>query len=324
MEGISNFNTSQEEENQGEVEVDVDRVFWKAGLEIEAGLERDKLIKETEEWFESQKERARNRFLRFGEDLTVRPEEIDQIIDAMKKRFVLNIKNAAVDFEDFKKRLEEKRKSATRTDEEAQAVYSLTEWIQKASSLALYRIIDRKLKGELLDQEETIFDLMEIVDKRGKKGEYDGLTHEIDLSLFNRCSLKEYEKTLDHELTHHAMNLALPEAMGMRIKATQEFYESQGKEVSRYYFIDFLGSIDESVAHIVEGRTPDFEAYGKKITPSLFKKIYEIIKKKIETVPEDQRDQYFVSIYQKVGARWREGMTKDEVFEVIFGFQKTI
>ena len=287
---------------------------------------REKTLELADKWFEEQRDRIVERLnnLRKHVELDLSEKEIDEQFNSVKEHFIFNLKYASDDLQKIKKELSISKNNLGQNEEDKKILDNVS-WIENASDLALYKLLERKLTGELIGDDKEILSAMGTATKKwGIGGEYEGFFHTLNLYLFNSLSFDDYQSALDHEFTHHILNLAVPEAHLRTLKSRKEQRDSGGEKIVGALFSNFMLVFNESMAHIYEDKTPFFEGYGNKIHPPYFKRVHQVLKEKTKLMTNKEKDVYFVDLYQRLSSLWHDDMTKEDVFKIFIDFEKNI
>jgi len=306
-----------EENKQSNDIPDVDKFFEEVARDIEADKEREELIEAVGAWLDNQKEEAKERLGKIKGIPEYKEGEIDDLFGKISKHFLGEIRFAVSNFNEIKKKISQKRKEI-KVDEKSEEVVSMMLWLESCSKLSLFKLLKRKFSGDLSEQDSLALNILGLIEYGGTLGTHDGISHEIELSLFTGASLDDYKGTIDHELTHHVLNLVVPDATIERISSHIKLGNPETRNFAKQmFFSDLMLSINESAAYIIEGRVPPFETYNDKIAPVVFKKVYETINDLSKDMTPQEKDDFFVKLYTKVASLWREDMTIEDVSGIV-------
>lgn len=307
-----------EENKQSNGIPDVDKFFKEVARDIEADKEKEELIEAVGAWLDNQKEEAKERLGRIKGIPDYKEEDIDNLFEKISKHFLGEIRFAVSNFDEIKKKISQKRKEI-KVDEKSEEVVSMMQWLEACSKLSLFKLLKRKFSGGLSEQDSLALNILGIIEHGGTLGTHNGISHELELSLFTDSSFEDYKGVIDHELTHHVLNLVVPNVTIERISSHLKL--SGNPEIKnlakKMFFSDLMLGINESAAYIVEGRIPPFETYNDKIAPVVFKKVYETIKDLSRDMTPQEKDDFFVKLYAKVASLWREDMTIEDVSGIV-------
>lgn len=303
--------------NNFEENIDVDKFFEEAARDIEANKERDELIEVVGTWIENQKKQAKERFSKIKGLSSYQEEMVDDIFEKISKNFLQEIRFAALNFEEIKKKISQKRKEI-KVDEKSEEILTMMKWLEDCSELSLFKLLKRKFLRELSEQDALALNILSIIERGRTLGMHNSLSQEIKLALFNDASFDDYKGTIDHELTHHILNLVVPDATLNRVSSSIKPGNPETKNLAkRMFYGELLLGINESSAYIVEGRIPPFEFYKDKMVPKVFEKVYQTLKDLSTDMTPPERDDFFVRIYAKIASLWRDDMTAEDVSAII-------
>lgn len=296
---------------------DVDKFFEEVARDIEADEEKGELMEVVGAWLDGQKKEAKERLGRIKGIPDYKEEDIDDLFEKISKHFLGEIRFAVSNFDEIKKKISQKRKGI-KVDEKSEEVVSMMLWLESCSKLSLFKLLKRKFSGDLSEQDNLALNILGLIEYGGTLGTHDGISHEIELSLFTGASLDDYKGTIDHELTHHVLNLVVPNATIERISSHIKLGNPETRNFAKQmFFSDLMLSINESAAYIIEGRVPPFETYNDKIATVVFKKVYETIKDLSRDMTPQEKDDFFVKLYAKIASLWREDMTVEDVSAIV-------
>jgi len=282
----------------------IDDFFDKVGLELNDNEKTRELAKELEgvfsDWLSSQAEKVKERIKNFG----LSEQDGENLIKQIGNYLSEDIRAAMHGFDQFKtelRKIQDKLKDSPEIEASVEFVANMTK-------SQLLDLLIRKLKGEITEEEKYILMLLDVIKHRGQGGSYNLAFDDINFSLFNNKDLKVYSKYLSHELTHYGLNHAVEEAVQMRARGALDLKSNPGQTSVPFAFSGMLTAIDESAAHLAEGRTPDYNSYAEKVHPRIFQQFFEAMKEAIKNLDEKQKDQFFIEIYREAVGSWQEDM----------------
>ena len=305
------------DKKRDEENIDANEIFKQVEEGIEANKERDELIEVVGTWIEDQKKQAKERFSKIKGLSSYQEGMVDDIFEKISKNFLQEIRFAALNFGEIKKKISQKRKEI-KVDEKSEEILTMMKWLEDCSELSLFKLLKRKFLRELSEQDALALNILSIIERGGTLGMHNSLSQEIQLSLFNDASFDDYKGTIDHELTHHILNLVVPDATIERASSSIKPDNPEPKNLAkRMFYSELLLGINESSAYIVEGRIPPFEFYKDKMVPKVFEKVYQTLKDLSIDMTPQERDIFFVRIYAKIASLWRNDMTTEDVAVII-------
>jgi len=192
--------------------------------------------------------------------------------------------------------------------------------VNALSERTMLDLLSRKLEGNISKDEKNLLNILSHVESESALGSHDPLLPEkIRMNILNTNSLNDYITTLQHEFTHLALQKVVPEA-GAR--TTREIIgpggtENENTKALRMYD-SLLLAINESIAHRAawfqgEERRPDIQAYRNKISPKLFREIFQQIDHMATDKTSEEFDRKAVEIYKTFAEKDKEDMTMSDV-----------
>lgn len=307
-------------DSHGGADIDPDEVFQKAKMDILADEERDRIKDTLGEWLGEEEIRIKERLAGFG----IGADEAEKVIGQIKKDLSTELRVMGVKFELMREKIKEKlpaiKANPEVTDEQKVAI----DLLAQLSRLAFTRMIGRKLRGEASGQEIIMLSLLSGLNDKYALAHHDPFTEEIHLSIFNESKLSDYQKSIDHELTHFAFNKKVPQAAGLRVRGQLEVVRSKDRTILSMplQFSSVLLAINESAAYLVGGRIPSFETYADVMPPRMFSDIYAALKKKLADVPRADYDRVLLGIYESTAAKWCEDMKLEDITKIVLDLKK--
>ena len=306
--------------SHNEADSNPDEVLKKAEGDILANEERDQIKVELSEWLGEQEIRIKKRLAGFD----IGEEETEKLIKQIRKDISTELRMMGSNFEAMQAKIREKLPEINASPDISSEQKSAAGWLAVASRLAFNKMIRRKLRGETSDQENSMLGLISGLIDKNVLGHHDPLAEEIHLSIFNDLKLADYQKVIDHEITHFAFNKKVPQAAYLRLRGANEIKNSKDRTVlsMAFQFSNVLLAINESAAHLVEGRTPDFTKYADQMPTRMFAEVYAAIKNKLADVSKSDYDRFLLDIYDTTANKWREDISFEEIAAIIIDLKK--
>lgn len=297
----------------------VEAVFKKAGMEIEAREKLGEVEQVFSAWYGEKSSKIKEKLANNGPEF----EEVDSLLKQVSEDFILEIRGVGDKLPQIKGKLES-FKDLLKIDPEIESAYH---WVQASSPLAIASLLVRKLTGQLEREELLCLDLLNLAEHGGTTGscgnqeiDISGLKLNIgsviSLSLYNDLNLDGYGAVLDHEIGHYISNQKAPKA--------KDFLRRASKDIDNYplyLFAGFLLAIDETYAHILGQRRPHFASYASKVDPRIFEATYKILFRRTASLGEKELENYFIDLLNSTSDLWREDLDKDDVYEI---FEKVL
>jgi len=293
-------------------DINPDEIFRKAGIEIQENEVRAEIIQIVEQWFAEKESQFKEKLTGFG----MSEKDINLKLSVTKSILFNELRTIGQSFSDIKKKLPEIKDQLKKTAD-VESVYS---WLEVSSPLALLILFKRKLTGDINEQDRKILAIIDHLIHNQVKGSYNSITEELTISFFNDSPFEDWNKTLTHELTHCGLSHAVPEATDISFNQSLKARTTENNrtnQVAINSYLRLLLAIDESAAHLAEGRSPSYKSYANKISPRTFAMIYEALKNITDGKDKKEADQIFVKIYKEITSRWHEDITLEEVAGMI-------
>jgi hypothetical protein len=305
-------NLQSEEEEAAAAE----EIFKNAEIDVLANEELKVIQEEFQVFLKEYKEKIAERLGSYQID----PQEAEGIVKNIERGLAEQLRMIAGNFNNFKQLVIEALPRIKASSEITDEQKIVTDWIAVASRLAITKIISRKIKGELTDQDEMVLGLMGGLVDGGTMGHHDQLSGEINLRIFNKSTLEDYKKIIDHELTHYCFRALFPDYAQLRLIGVKETLKDPelAQYSTRLPFSNLLLAINESAAHLIGDQTPDFKGYSKHMLPEeLFTEIFNALKERVKDLDKSEYDKTLSGIYLAVAEKWSDDLELKDIEEIV-------